>query len=284
MRRETRMNRRGLLGPGDPAPMRIVRPDGTSPCLLTCEHAGRAFPAALGTLGVGGADLERHIAWDIGAEQVALRVSEALGAPLLSQPYSRLVIDCNRAVGHPTSIPEVSDGTEIPGNRGVSAGAAAERAEAIHRPYHDAVTAALDARVAQGRPGTFVSVHSFTPVFGGVARSWHFSVMYAGDDTLGRLLIDEVERHPEICLGINEPYALDSARDFTVPFHGERRGIPHVEVELRQDLIADAEGQALWAGRLATWLTSCLKRLGLSECASLFGGVAAKSRRKGERV
>lgn len=250
-----------LLGPDDPDPVGSLRPDGRSPFFLTCEHAGRVFPRSLGTLGVAAPDLERHIAWDIGAAQVSKRLSALLDAHLVTQTYSRLVVDCNRSSEHADFIPQISELTEIPGNRNLAADAAALRTREIYLPFHRAVASALDERTRQGRASVLVAVHSFTPVFKGKARPWHVGLLFNRDDRLGRLMAEEIAPRSDLCLGINEPYAISDATDFTIPYHGEKRGIPHVEIEIRQDLIAAEAGQHEWADMLAQWLTRCLDRL-----------------------
>jgi len=163
-----------LLDPDDPPPFSLDNAAGGSVFFLCCDHAGRTFPRRLGTLGLPEEETRRHIAWDIGIAGVGRQLSRLLDAPLLLQNYSRLVIDCNRDPAVPSSIPEISEATQIPGNRGLDAAARADRVAAIFRPYHDALKAALDRR------GTtvLVALHSFTPVFRGVARPWHAGVLY----------------------------------------------------------------------------------------------------------
>ncbi len=252
-----------LLGVADPDPVRVLRGDDGSPFLLVCDHAGRGVPAALGDLGVGAADWERHIAWDIGAAGVCEALAPALGCVCVMQAYSRLVIDCNRAPGHATSIPPVSDGTAVPGNAGLGAAAAAGRAAAIFAPYHAAIAAELDRRAAAGRRTALVAMHSFTPVMGGVARPWQAGVLHNRDPRLGRALARRLAAEGFL-VGDNEPYRLSDESDYTVPVHAERRGLDYVELEVRQDLIADAAGQAGWAARLARLLPLALGDVGLS--------------------
>jgi predicted N-formylglutamate amidohydrolase len=170
------------------------------------------------------------------------------------QTYSRLVIDCNRDPAVPSSIPEISETTEIPGNRGLDEVARAARVEAIFRPYHDTIAAALDRRVAVGRASLLVALHSFTPVFKGVARPWHAAVLYNRDARLAHPLLNLLRAEDGLVIGDNEPYAVSDLTDYTVPVHGERRGLPHVEIEIRQDQITDLAGQTAWAERLARLL------------------------------
>jgi predicted N-formylglutamate amidohydrolase len=249
----------GLLCPGDPPPARLVPGDPCSPWLLACEHAGRAVPAALGDLGVAPAEMGRHIAWDIGAGPLARRLAARLAAPLVLQRYSRLVIDCNRPRTAPDLIPERSDGTEIPANRGLDARGREARWRAIHAPFHDAIAALLDRAQAAGRHPLLVAVHSFTPCLAGRQRPWHAGFLFNRDgDLAGRLMAAVGARRPDLRLALNEPYTVDDLTDYTIPVHGEARGLPHVLLEVRNDLIADGEAQAQWADLLAAALRQCI--------------------------
>jgi len=240
-----------LLARDEPHPLEVVNADGGSDVLLVCEHAGRRIPRALGTLGLGEADLARHIAWDIGARDVALALSERLDAPLYMQRYSRLVCDCNRRPDVPSFMPELCEATEIPGNRGVGAAERERRARAIFHPFHDAVTAALDARRDAGRPTYLVTIHSFTPVFLGVPRPWEIAVLFNRDRALAPAVIDWLRANSGRCLGVNQPYRVGDETDYAIPVHGERRGLPCVEFEIRHDLIDGPATAAAWAELLA---------------------------------
>jgi predicted N-formylglutamate amidohydrolase len=195
--------------------------------------------------------LKSHIAWDIGVAGVARRLAEQLHACLMLQTYSRLVIDCNRPPGTPESIATLSEWTRIPGNEGISCTEADLRAREIFYPYHDRIRAALDARRHAERPTLLVALHSFTPTFLGVDRPWHVGILYHRDARLGQLLLDLLRREVGVIVGENEPYAMSDDTDYTLVVHGEQRGILHVELEIRQDLIADVAGQTEWALRLA---------------------------------
>lgn len=256
------MTASALLGPDDPAPYAVHRPQGRSPFLLTCDHAGRAVPRALGDLGVPAAEWDRHIAWDIGAAGMAQAIAEALDAWLICQTYSRLVIDCNRPLDAPGSIVTTSERTEVPGNRGLSPEAVAARREEIFAPYHRRTVEELDRRAAAGRPTILVTVHSFTPVFMDHARAWELGVLYQRDARLARPLL-ELMRADGWCVGDNQPYAVSDVTDYAIPVYGEQRGLPHVELEIRQDLIADAEGQRVWGERMAGWLVRAAELAGL---------------------
>ena len=240
-----------LLDPDEPAPVTVENEAGGSVFFLTGDHAGRAIPRRLGSLGLPQHELARHIAWDIGIGAVGQRLSRMLDATLILQTYSRLVIDCNRDPAVPSSIPEISESTEIPGNRGLGEPERTARMDAVFRPYHDRVAAALDRRAAEGRVTVLVALHSFTPVFKGVARPWHAAVLYNRDARLAHPLFELLSAEAGLVIGDNEPYRVTDLTDYTVPVHGERRRLPHVEIEIRQDLITEPAGQREWAERLA---------------------------------
>ena len=253
-----------LLADGDPEPVEVVRPAGTSPFFLTCEHAGRAIPARLGTLGLAGSDLERHIAWDIGAEGVARGLSGRLDATLVLQRYSRLVADCNRAPDAADFVAHTSEDTVIPGNRGLDRAEIDARAAEVFHPYHETIHALLDARIAARRLTVAVSVHTCTPVYRGVHRPWHIGVMYEHDDRLARemlALLREEGEEAGLEVGDNRPYFMTSDKDYAMPRHGQGRGLLHVGFELRQDLVGSAPGQDAWAERVARVLRESLGRV-----------------------
>jgi predicted N-formylglutamate amidohydrolase len=240
-----------LLSEGEVAPFEVERRDGPSPFFIICDHAGRLIPRSLGTLGLPADQLERHIAWDIGAAGVARRLGVLLGAHTVWQRYSRLVIDCNRPLDASDSIAPRSERAVIPGNQNVAPAAAEERARAIFHPYHDEIRASLDRRQAQGRLTVLVATHSFTPVFLEVPRPWHVGVLYNRDSRVAIPLLQALRGEGDLVVGDNQPYAVDDLTDYSVVNHGERRGIPHVEIEIRQDLVANEQGQEAWAQRLA---------------------------------
>ncbi len=247
-----------LLEGEDPPPVSVARPDGTSPFLFTCEHAGNRIPGNLGGLRLSAADLGRHIAWDIGAAAVARGLSERLDAALVTQAYSRLVIDCNRPPNEPSSIATLGDGTAIPGNVDIGPHEAAAREREIFHPYHDRIALLLDARREAGRPTLLVTVHSFTPVFGGISRPWHIGFAYNRYRLFTAILIEILARRGDLLIGDNEPYSVSDTTDYTLPVHGEKRRIPHAQIEIRQDLIADEAGQSGWIERLAEALSEGL--------------------------
>jgi predicted N-formylglutamate amidohydrolase len=240
-----------LLGEGDMPPVHEANAMGASPFLLTSDHYGRLLPRSLGDLGVAESELTRHIAWDIGIAGVADRLAEMLDAHLVAQHYSRLVIDCNRPPGAVSSIPVMSEATTIPRNEGISEHERNARRHEIFEPYHHRIDAVIDGRVHAKRPTVLVSLHSFTPVYAGVARPWHIGALYNRDTVLPRLLLKHLRAESDLVVGDNEPYAVNDLTDYTIPVHGEARGLINTGIEIRQDLIADQSGQQQWAERLA---------------------------------
>jgi len=249
-----------LLTPNEPAALTIERPQGISDFLLVCDHASRLIPRSLGALGLDEVQLASHVAWDIGAASVARKLSALLDATLVLQNYSRLVIDCNRPPGSPTSIPTQSEYARITGNDGLTPAAASERVAAIFAPYHAAVSALLDERRDANRRTLLVAVHSFTPVYLGKARPWHTGLMFRHDRRLGHSLLERLRADTELTVGDNEPYAISDTTDHTLPAHGESRQLAHVGIEIRQDLVADEAGQTAWAARLAQALAQAARQ------------------------
>jgi len=250
-----------LLADDEPAPVDIIRKDSESRFFLVCEHAGKLMPRRLDHLGLPEHERERHIAWDIGAGGMSHEMAARLGATLVTQRYSRLVIDCNRSPAVASAMPELSESTTIPGNLAISPAEREARVGEIFRPFHDTVRALLDERAAAGRETVLVTLHSFTPVFKGVSRPWQVGILYNRDPRLGQALLALLEHESDLCVGDNQPYRVDDLSDYTIPVHGEQRGIVHVEIEVRQDLLASEAGQRHWGERLAHWVAQASRRI-----------------------
>lgn len=241
-----------MLRPHEPPPFEVVRPDARSRLVLVCDHASNRVPESLESLGLPAAELETHIGWDIGAAAVARHLSALLDAPLVLSGYSRLVIDCNRPTHVPTSIPTTSGGVAIPGNEGLDGAARDARIRALFLPYHAAITALLDARTSGLGAPVLLSIHSFTPELFGRKRPWNIGLLYGKETRLAHAFLDRLKRDPALSVGDNEPYRVSPETDYTIPVHGEARGILHTALEIRQDGVADAEGARAWAGRIAS--------------------------------
>lgn len=238
-----------LLGPDEPSAVEIVNVDGSSSAVLVCDHASNRVPQRLGTLGVGAADLADHIGWDPGAADVARRLSDHLDAPLILSGYSRLIIDCNRPLRSTQSIPEQSDGVRVSGNRRLSTDERESRVNGLFLPYHSAIGRLLDSR--SQRPTLLLSIHSFSPVMNGRPRPWHVGVSSRRSREFAALLLEALARTGGFTIGDNEPYPIEDDFDYTIPVHGEGRGLPSVLIEIRQDGIGTTAGAAAWAARLA---------------------------------
>ncbi len=252
------------LNADDPNPVETANREGASPFVITCEHAGREIPKGLGDLGLDDHHLSRHIAWDIGIEGVGRRLAEMLDAPVIFQRYSRLVIDCNRPLWAEDLIPEVSDGTPVPVNKGIPDAERAARATHIHTPFHDEVAAILDHRAAGEHKTALIALHSFTPRLEArpAPRPWHLGILFNRDASLSEHVhnvMDEEAGH--LTFAFNEPYMVEDHGDYTIPVHGEQRGLPHSLFEIRNDHIADEAGQADWAALLTRVLNKVAERL-----------------------
>ncbi len=245
------MEQAGLLGAGDPPPVELCNPQGRVRGLLLCDHASAAIPAALGNLGLDEGQRRLHIAWDIGAADVTRRLSQRLGVAAILSGYSRLVVDCNRRLDDPTSIPQESDGVEVPGNRGLPAGERRRRADACFWPYQRAIQDWLAGRQADGETPIIISMHSFTPVMDGFERPWHIGILANRDRRIAQPLIDALRRDPLLVVGDNEPYDGRHGRGYGMMVHGEELGLPFALIEMRQDLIHTHHGAEVWAARLA---------------------------------
>lgn len=243
-----------LLGPDEPPAFGVAGRDGSSAFVIICDHAGRRLPRSLGSLGLSAQKLASHIAWDIGAGHVAQKLASSLDAFVAWQPYSRLVIDCNRPLTAPDSIAAQSERISIPGNQNLQPKSAGARTQEIFVPYHEQISAELDRRRHECVPSILVSVHSFTPVFLDVFRPWHIGVLSSQDKRLAEPLLQLLREEGDLVVGCNESYAASDVSDFSIVHHGEKRGIPVVEIEIRQDLITDEAGQIAWAQRLAPLL------------------------------
>ena len=252
-----------LLRPGDPPPFEIVNADGAARMVLIADHAGRSIPQALGTLGLEPAELARHIAWDIGIADVTRRLAKRLDAPAALAGYSRLVIDCNRKLGNPTSIAQESDGVAVPGNRGLTPAQRAQRVAALFTPYHEAVAGVIEGRRRAGLVPALVSMHSFTPVMNGFERPWHIGILWSRDPRLPLPLIKRLAAEPGLCVGDNEPYSGRAEQGYSIYVHGQDLGIPHVLIEVRQDLIDTHHGAEAWAQRIGNALADVLADDGL---------------------
>jgi predicted N-formylglutamate amidohydrolase len=249
-----------LLGPDDPPPFTVNNEPGRAPLLLLCDHASKAVPKALGTLGITDAELSQHVGWDIGALDAARELSKVLDAPLIASGYSRLVIDCNRWPGGEGSTPEISDTTQVPANKGLTKEQVDQRAEACFWPYHREVEHQLARMTKSGRKVCLLVLHSFTPEMKGFKRPWHVGVLWNDDPRLPVPLLAELRRDPTLVVGDNEPYSARASYEYTLTAHARPLALPHCSLEVRQDLMSTPAGARTWAKRLAPAIGAAVAR------------------------
>ncbi|MGI9383821.1 MAG: DUF1244 domain-containing protein [Methyloligellaceae bacterium] len=238
--------------------------DVRSGCLLICDHASNALPSGYGTLGLSSAELERHIAYDIGAAAVTRNLSQSLMAPAVLSCFSRLLIDPNRGADDPTLVMRISDGAIVPGNATIDAAEIARRIARYYEPYHGAIDGAIDAAVAVGHPPLLLSIHSFTEAWKGRPRPWHATVLWDKDHRLALPLVEALRQEDDLVIGENEPYS-GQLRGDTLYRHGTHRGLAHALIEIRQDLIREEAGQREWAERLQRVMGRVLGRAELAQ-------------------
>ncbi len=250
-----------ILGRGDPPPYTIENSGGTGRCLIVCDHASNRIPLSLGQLGLSDRELEQHVAYDIGSVTVAREFSRRFDAPLVMSGYSRLVIDANRYPGDPDSIAAMSDGLRIPGNEAITAADMAQRACEFFHPYHDAIRRELAALQRRYAEPCVISIHSFTPVFGAVPRPWHVGVLWGDDPLVAQPLLARLRREDDLCVGDNQPYDAREPIGYSMNEHGSGTGLPHVLLEIRQDLITKQADALTWAARLYDCLAEVINTL-----------------------
>jgi predicted N-formylglutamate amidohydrolase len=253
------------------SPFAIHNGNGCGALVLVCEHASNRVPERYRRLGLSENDLQRHIAWDMGALEVAQACAERLDAPLVHATWSRLLLDLNRPLDADDSIVAHSEDTPIPGNHELATDERRLRQDAIYQPFHRALEQLIDARLAHGQATALLSVHSFTPRYHGFARPWHVGVLAERDRRLADDLLTAFRADPDLCVGDNQPYAPKQGVYHSMDRHGQQRGLACAMIELRNDLIAHATTQRAWADRLCAALTPALARLPSSRKQEAFG-------------
>lgn len=248
-----------LLGRDDPSPFVVLHEHGTTPALVVCDHASRAFPRTLGRLGLPELPTWQHIAWDIGAGELTRGLAHALDAPAVLAGYSRLVVDCNRRPDDPEAFREASDGWEIPGNASLGELERRTRLACLFDPYHEAIAAMLAGFRRRREVPMVISVHTFTPTMAGTARPWHVGVLWDRDEASARRLIDDLRAVEGLVVGDNEPYSGRHPSDYTIDHHAEAAGLPHVCIEVRQDQLESPWGVERWVRLLSRMIGGLIR-------------------------
>ncbi|WP_119391196.1 N-formylglutamate amidohydrolase [Taklimakanibacter lacteus] len=229
------------------APFDVFNPEGKTAIVIVCDHASNALPGEVGCLGVAEGDMQRHIAWDIGAAPIARHLARIFDAPAVLSGTSRLVIDCNRKLHDPSLIPSMSDGIIIPANEGLSPGQRQKRIDAYFNPYHAACRQVITSRCRKGERPLFLSVHSMTDHMDGTHRPWEISLSSNEDRRATAPVLAALSEVPGLVVGDNQPYDMDPTQDYSTPEHALSRGLDYLQVEFRQDLVAEAKGQERYA-------------------------------------
>ncbi|GJL82218.1 MAG: N-formylglutamate amidohydrolase [marine bacterium B5-7] len=247
-----------ILAEDEEPPYELINIEGRSPIVITCDHASNRIPRSLDNLGLPASSLREHIAWDIGCAALSRRLSALMNAPAILGGFSRLVVDLNRHLNDPSSIPEISDNTPVPGNQGIDRTHAAQRVEEIFLPYHTALSALLaEVHATQGVP-VILSLHSFTPRWANFERPWHVGVLWNRDGRIAHPLIKNLRHNPDLCVGDNQPYHAREPVGYGMDVHAEGNGYPHALLEIRQDLLSTPEGIDHWANLLFDALSDVL--------------------------
>jgi predicted N-formylglutamate amidohydrolase len=242
----------------------VENPEGSGPFVFVCDHASNRIPDAFASFGFAEEMLATHIAWDPGALGVARHLSARFDGPLFWPDASRLIIDCNRPTDSRTLIVTESEGRKVPANHGLTEAERSRRLDQIHGPYHDAIEACLERRLARRQPTALIAVHSYTPVYFGKARPWQVGIVFGDDRRMADLLIRGLTADPSLTVGINEPYSPKDQVYYTVERHAGPSARPAVMIEIRNDEISDQSGQQRWANRLAVILSAAERTLALA--------------------
>jgi len=256
-----------ILAANEPPPFKVINRRGNGAGLIICDHSSKRVPRSLKGLGIKKSDLNRHIGWDIGTENIGRRMSKALDMPAVLACYSRLVVDLNRAPDHSECIIGESDHTKIPANARLSKKARARRIKEIFWPYQKQLGRQVGCIIKKGQVPLLLAIHSFTPEMNGVERPWHIAILWNKQKKIARKLVAEIRNnHPALLVGENEPYTLKDQRfsGSTIWRHAEKRGLPYVFVEFRQDLVDTKEKAVQWADIFMQALAPVLESLKIS--------------------
>jgi len=240
-----------LIGPEDPPPYTIINEHGKAKVLLVGDHVSNAIPNKLDKLGLDDTLLEQHIAYDIGTKKLIHHLSQHLDAPAVLAGYSRLVVDLNRSLEDDSVMPEVSDNTMITGNQNMTDMHRSQRVHCFYTPYRTAIDMMLHRCKQQGIVPALIAIHSFTPEMAGFSRPWHAGLLWDKDPRIPVPLMKNLRAHPDAFhIGDNEPYSGKHPADYTIDHHAEAAGLPHVSIEIRQDLVITEAGAEYWASIL----------------------------------
>ncbi|MGU9957946.1 MAG: N-formylglutamate amidohydrolase [Arenicellales bacterium WSBS_2016_MAG_OTU3] len=227
-------------------PFAVTNPDATSKIVLVCDHATNIIPPGY-ELGISEQDMTRHIAWDIGALELARMLSESLHAVLVNSRFSRLLIDPNRPLDDPSLMPSISDRTHIPINANIRPAEREKRLNDFYYPYHAKIASTIETIEQNHEQAIPIFIHSFTPTLGGEQRPWHVGVLSTEDKRLANPLLNILQRRTGLVVGDNKPYSAVAPRGYTSERHAEEVGRKYLLLEIRQDLISNSDGVKEWS-------------------------------------
>ena len=260
-------------GPSGAAAVEVINPSGQGRFVLVCEHASNAIPEEYADLGLDGAALESHIAWDPGALEVAISMSASFDAPLVAQNISRLVYDCNRPPMADDAIPARSEIYDVPGNVGLTLEQRADRIARFYSPFREALAACIDRQMTIVPAPVILSIHSFTPIYDGVRRDLHLGILHDRDARYADALLAAAAVAGDLVVRRNEPYGPGDGVTHTLEEHALSRGLLNAMIEIRNDLVSDEAGQAAMAKRLTDWSPAALNTVaGAAESANAMVG------------
>ncbi len=240
-------------------PFLILPAKSHSPVFCFCDHATHYIPKEYDDLGLSKSELNRHIGWDIGAAALTRQFCKTFGAAGLLAGFSRLLIDPNRDEASAVLIPVVSDGTQVPGNQNLSARERNTRIDQFYQPYHQALERQLDEAVARFADPLIISIHSFTPKPDhGKLRELDIGLLWKVDEDKALKLKAEIERIHPYAIALNEPYSALKL-NHTMDRHVLPRGLRHITLEVRQDLIGTDKGALIVAKHLTQALNHFIK-------------------------
>ena len=247
-------------------PYKICNPKNNNNFIILCDHASYNIPKKYNKLGLTTNDLKKHIGWDIGALKLSKKISKKINSTLIHSGYSRLLIDCNRSLKSKGAFLDKSENIKIPGNLNISLKEKILRSKRYYFPYHNQIKKFINQSLKSNVIPSLVSIHSFTPVYFGKKRKWHIGLLQRKDQRLSSIFAKEIKKNQKIVLGINEPYKLDLAGDFTVPYFSESHGLPHVLIEIRNDLLIKDKSINFWANLISNILSKNINNDKLNYC------------------
>ncbi len=219
---------------------------GAAGIVLSCEHASARLPPAWPWPESDRRLQNTHWNVDIGAAEFTREMAELVGATAVLARFTRLLIDPNRVLDSATLFRDSAEGLPIQLNEGLDDEERQRRIDQYYLPFHRA----MDRYIGQAQSANLLfSVHSFTPMYEGVARELE----------LGVLFDENADLADAVCAGLsdagfdarlNEPWSGLNGLMYSALRHATTYKKRSLEIEMRQDLSADANWRAQFAHTL----------------------------------